>query len=170
MLKRVVLVLGVVGALGGLVGTSTLMATGPSKTYVGGANDDSVANPARLAKGKSVTIDGVSYANHGTKDVRKLSKLELEADDYYFSPTFLRGRPGQKLTLIVESEGRALHNISIPALGIDKNIPPRGKVQFEVTFPPSAVLAFTCKFHAALGMNGQLVTGENTPVGALTSP
>src|SRR5207245_5196974 len=84
-------------------------------------------------------------------------KVELEADDYYFSPTFLRGRPGQKLTLRVESEASTLHNISIPALGIDRNIPPKGKVEVNVTFPSSGVLAFFCKFHGALGMNGQLL-------------
>jgi len=121
---------------------------------------------ARTETGKSLIIGGVSYADHGTKDVRNLSKLELEADDYYFSPTFLRGRPGQKLTLLVENEARTLHNISISSIGIDKDIPPKGKVQFEVTFPASGVLAFTCKFHGALGMNGQLVAGDGGPVGA----
>ncbi len=108
----------------------------------------------------SVTRDGVTYADHGTKDVWKLSRLELEADDYYFSPTFLRGAPGQKLTLLVESEARTLHNISIPALGIDQDVPPKGKIQVNVTFPASGVLAFFCKFHAALGMNGQLLTQD----------
>src|SRR5262249_19243217 len=94
-------------------------------------------NTARAETGKSLVIDGVSYANHGTKDVRNLSKLGLEADDYYFSPTFLRGRPGQKLTLLVESEASTLHNISISSLGIDKDIPPEGEVQFEGIFPAS---------------------------------
>jgi YVTN family beta-propeller protein len=123
-------------------------------------------NTARAETGKSLVIDGVSYANHGTKDVRNLSKLELEADDYYFSPTFLRGKPGQKLTLLVESEARTLHNLSISSLGIDKDIPPKGKVRLEVTFPASGVLAFTCKFHGGLGMNGQLLTGDGRPTGA----
>jgi YVTN family beta-propeller protein len=115
---------------------------------------------APSGKGKSLTRDGVTYADHGTKDVRKLSRLELEADDYYFSPTFLRGTPGQKLTLLVESEARTLHNISIPALGIDQDVPPKGKIQVTVTFPASGVLAFFCKFHGALGMNGQLLTQD----------
>jgi YVTN family beta-propeller protein len=113
--------------------------------------------------GKSATLGGVTYADHGTKDVRNVSKLELEADDYYFSPTFLHGKPGQKLTLIVESEAATLHNISIPALGIDKDIPPKGKVQVDVTFPASGGLAFFCKFHGPLGMNGQLLTGDAAP-------
>jgi YVTN family beta-propeller protein len=124
------------------------------------------ATSALAGKGKSVTLGGVTYADHGTKDVRNVSKLELEADDYYFSPTFLRGKPGQKLTLIVESEAATLHNISIPALGIDKDIPPRGKAQVVVTFPASGVLAFFCKFHGPVGMNGQLLTGDAAPSGA----
>src|SRR5262249_50296928 len=96
------------------------------------------------------------YANHGTKDAQSSSTLELEADDYYFSPTFLRGKPGQKLTLIVESEANTLHNISVPALGIDRDITPKGRVQVDVTFPGSGTLAFFCKFHTSLGMNGNL--------------
>jgi YVTN family beta-propeller protein len=120
------------------------------------------ATPSK--KSTSTTLGGVTYADHGTKDVRTLSKLELEADDYYFSPTFLRGKPGQKLTLVVESDASVLHNISIPALGVDKDIPPKGKVQVEVTFPASGVLAFSCKFHGPLGMNGQLLAGD-APLG-----
>ena len=115
---------------------------------------------------KSITLGGVTYADHGIKDVRTRARLELEADDYYFSPTFLRGKPGQKLTLVVESEASTLHNISIPALGIDKDIPPKGKVQVDVTFPASGVLAFSCKFHGPLGMNGQLLAGDAAPSGA----
>ena len=124
------------------------------------------AAAAPSGKSRSITLDGVTYADHGTKDVRNRSRLELEADDYYFSPTFLRGKPGQKLTLVVESEASTLHNISLPALGIDKDIPPKGKVQVDVTFPASGVLAFSCKFHGPLGMNGQLLAGDAAPSGA----
>ncbi len=124
------------------------------------------AAAAPSGKSKSITVGGVTYADHGTKDVRNRSKLELEADDYYFSPTFLQGKPGQKLTLVVESEASTLHNISIPALGIDKDVPPKGKVQMNVTFPASGVLAFFCKFHGPLGMYGQLSTGDTASSGA----
>src|SRR5262245_14485477 len=74
------------------------------------------------ATGKSIALGGVTYTDHGSKDVRNQSKVELEADDYYFSPTFLQGQPGQKLTLVVESDASTLHNISIPALALDKDI------------------------------------------------
>jgi len=124
------------------------------------AASPSAATAAAGRKSKAVTMNGVTYADHGTKDVRKLSKLELEADDYYFGPTFLRGNPGQKLTLMIENEVSTLHNITIPALGIDKDIPPRGKVRLDVTFPASGTLIFTCKFHGPLGMAGMLKMGE----------
>lgn len=127
--------------------------------------------PARAAvapsgKSTSTTLGGVTYADHGTKDVRNRTKLELEVDDYYFSPTFLWGKPGQRLTLLLKSRASELHNISIAALGIDKDIPPEGEVQVDVTFPASGVLVFFCKFHGPLGMNGQLLAGDAAP-GAL---
>src|SRR5437879_4295718 len=144
--------------------TNRVITQVPSAAVIAPAPVQPAAAPS--GKNTSITLGGVTYANHGTKDVRNLSKLELEADDYYFSPTFLRGRPGQKLTLLVESEASTLHNISIPALGIDRNIPPKGKVEVNVTFPSSGVLAFFCKFHGALGMNGQLLTGDAAFSGA----
>jgi len=120
----------------------------------------SAAVAAPIGKSMAISLGGVTYADHGVKDVRNVSRLELEADDYYFEPTFLRGKPGQRLRLRVENEASTLHNLSIPALGVDKDIPPKGKVELDVTFPASGTLAFSCKFHAPLGMNGQLRTGE----------
>jgi len=138
--------------------------TAPRKIAVQPGATAAAASPAPATaagkKSKMVTLNGVTYADHGTKDVRKLSKLELEADDYYFGPTFLRGNPGQKLTLMIENEVSTLHNITISALGIDKDIPPKGKVQLNVTFPASGVLTFSCKFHGPLGMAGMLKTSE----------
>ncbi len=118
--------------------------------------------PAATAgkQSKTVTMGGVRYADHGTRDVRRLSTLELEADDYYFGPTFLRGNPGQKLTLLIENEVGTLHNITIPSLGIDRDIPPKGKIQVDVTFPTSGVLNFSCKFHGPLGMAGMLKSSD----------
>jgi hypothetical protein len=56
--------------------------------------------------------------------------------------------------------------ISIPALGIDNDIPPKSNVQVDVTFPASGMLAISCKFHGSLGMNGQLLTSDAGPSGA----
>src|SRR5215472_7314215 len=40
-------------------------------------------------KNKTITLGSVTYADHGTKDARGRPKISLEADDYYFAPTFL---------------------------------------------------------------------------------
>ncbi len=113
--------------------------------------------------GQSATPGKLTISDHGTKEVKGQAERELEADDYYFKPTFLRGAPGQTLRLEIENESSTLHNISIPEQHIDKDIPPKGKVVVEVTFPPSGLVRFFCKFHAPLGMSGALLTGEAAP-------
>jgi plastocyanin len=97
------------------------------------------------------------------KDVTGLAELHLEADEYYFEPAFLRGTPGQKLKLEIENESSTLHSFTIPEQKLDMDLPPKGKVAVEVTFPPSGVVRFFCKFHSALGMDGELLTGDAKP-------
>src|SRR5262245_3768893 len=70
-------------------------------------------------------------ADHGTRDVRGKAEVHLEADDYYFEPTFLRGQPGQTVKLEIENESGTLHNLRLPAQGLDKDIPPKGTVEVE---------------------------------------
>ena len=121
--------------------------------------------PAATAEpeARSITLGDLTFADHGTKDVTGQAELDLEADDYYFAPTFLRGAPGQTLTLEIENESGTLHNFSIPDQHVDQDIPPKGKVQVDVTIPPSGVAHFLCKFHTALGMNGELLAGDAAP-------
>jgi YVTN family beta-propeller protein len=113
--------------------------------------------------GQPIKLGELTFADHGTKDVKGQTELELEADDYYFAPTFLRGTPGQTLTLEIENESGTLHNLSIPALHLDKDIPPKGKMHIQVTMPQSGAVHFFCKFHTAMGMNGELLAGDATP-------
>jgi plastocyanin len=118
---------------------------------------------AAAPAGRSIKLGSLTFSDHGTKDAKGQTEVEVEADDYYFKPTFLRGVPGQKLRLEVENESGALHNISITGQRIDKDISPKGKVEVDVVFPASGVVHFHCKFHSALGMNGQLLAGDAAP-------
>jgi YVTN family beta-propeller protein len=102
----------------------------------------------------------VTISDHGTLEVKGQSTVALEADEYYFKPTFLQGAPGQRLQLEIENESGTLHNISLPEQRLDMDIPPRGKVTVEVVFPVSGALRFFCKFHEALGMHGALRIGD----------
>ena len=91
------------------------------------------------------------------------TNLDLEADDYTFNPTFLRGSPGQNLTLSIANKGKEEHNFSLPAQQVDKDIALAATAEVAVMFPSSGVLRFFCKYHVALGMNGQLLAGDATP-------
>lgn len=71
------------------------------KVYVGLFKDETVA-VIDTAQNKVVGTIRSRRARMGSKDVRKLSKIE--ADDCYFGPTFLRGNPGQRLTLMMDNE------------------------------------------------------------------
>ena len=122
-----------------------------------------IASSAEQPSGRSITLGDLTFSNHGTKDLKGQGELDLEADNYYFEPTFLRGSPGQKLKVEIENESGTLHNFSIPDQHLDVNIPPKGKVIVEITFPSSGVVRFFCKFHSAKGMNGEVLTGDAKP-------
>lgn len=139
----------------------------PARPTSGGTAPTSPASPQA---GQILQLGSVTYANHGTKGVQGTNALVLEAGDFYFSPTFLRGAPGQKLKLEIENKGRAPHTFTLPEQKIDQTIPPGGKATVEVTLPQSGVLRFLCRFHAARGMNGELLAGDATPQPASSQP
>jgi len=109
---------------------------------------------------KAVTIAGVAYTDHGTRDISTQGVVKMEADDYYFGPTFLRGKPGQRVRLRIENESSTLHNITIPGQQVDRDILPKQTIEVDVTVPASGAVAFMCKFHGPVGMNGQIVAVE----------
>jgi hypothetical protein len=73
-----------------------------------------IASSAEQPSGRSITLGDLTFSNHGTKDLKGQGELDLEADNYYFEPTFLRGSPGQKLKVEIENESGTRHNFSIP--------------------------------------------------------
>jgi YVTN family beta-propeller protein len=125
---------------------------------------------AATAPGQPLRLGSTTFADHGTADVRGRARVEIEVDDYYFAPTFLRGDPGQRLTLVVENESATLHSLTIPALHVDRDVPPKGNVELAVTFPASGVVHLFCRFHAALGMSGELLAGDTAPQPVTSHP
>jgi YVTN family beta-propeller protein len=137
---------------------------------VGNAPRKIVVQPGPISQGttpahsaQAPTQGTMTISDHGTLAVQGKQEIELEADEYYFKPTFLQGTPGQRLTLEIENESGTLHNISLPEQHLDVDIPPKGKVTVEVVFPESGAVRFFCKFHEALGMHGALRVGDATP-------
>lgn len=103
-------------------------------------------------------IAGQQANDAGSKDVTGLTSLTVQANEYYFAPSVLRGTPGQHLALHVKNVGSAVHNFSLSAQSVDQNLETGKTVTLSVTFPASGVLSFFCKYHRKQGMAGGLLT------------
>ena len=134
--------------------------TGVTSSTGGATTGSSSASPSGEEGGKTITLDGQTANDHGTKDVSGQSDISVELDnegnEYYFDPTVLKGTAGQKVTIELENEGDTEHNFTLADQGVNQNVDPGKKVEVTVTFPSSGTLVFECAFHAALGMRGAL--------------
>jgi plastocyanin len=111
--------------------------------------------------GGQKTIAGLKANDHGTKTVTK--ETEVELDDYYFEPTVIQGKAGQKVTLELKNEGKIEHSFVIDSQNIDTTLSPGQDAKVTVTIPPSGAVSFYCKFHKSEGMAGALaVEGQGT--------
>jgi plastocyanin len=91
------------------------------------------------------------------KGVGKVSggEVDLEADNFYFKKTFLKGKAGSKVEVTVENEGSTAHTFTIDAQNIDKTIQPGDSTKVKVTIPSNGKPAkFYCRFHVESGMQG----------------
>ena len=134
--------------------------TGATNSTGGATTGSSSTGPSEEEGGKTITLDGQTANDHGTKDVSGQSDISLELDnegnEYYFDPTVLKGTAGQQVTIELENEGNTEHNFTLADQGVNQNVDPGKKVEVTVTFPSSGTLVFECAFHAALGMRGAL--------------
>ena len=105
-------------------------------------------------EGTKATIAGVSANDHGSKDVSGEAKVEL--DDDYFEPTVLKGKPGARVELELENEGKVEHNFSIDSQKIDEDVDAGETATVTATIPQSGELSFYCKYHKGSGMAGAL--------------
>jgi plastocyanin len=125
----------------------------------GGSSSSSSSSGDESESTTSTTIGGTQVESHGTKDVSSESgKVEIELDDYYFNPTILKGKPGQKVELELKNEGNTEHTFTIAEQSVNKEIQPGDETETEVTFPQTGELKFVCTFHQGQGMIGALQT------------
>ncbi|HEY3211416.1 MAG TPA: cupredoxin domain-containing protein [Actinomycetota bacterium] len=107
--------------------------------------------------GGTMTIGSDKANNHGTKDFSGKDEAEVELDNFYFSPTELKGTAGSQIKLELDNEAKgALHNFTLQDQNIDMDVPSGQKVDVTVTFPQSGFLEFFCKYHKSRGMVGEL--------------
>ena len=119
--------------------------------------------------GGQKTIAGLKANDHGTKAVEDNGKTEVELDDFYFEPTVLEGKPGEKVTLELKNEGQTEHSFTIDSQGVSQDVQPGDEAEVTVTIPKSGAVSFYCKFHKSSGMAGALaVTGQSGGTGGMT--
>ena len=98
-----------------------------------------------------VTLEGKTN-DHGTKTAA--DELEVEADDVYFGPTYIRATAGQQFSIQLANEGSARHTFTSPALGVDLELEPGGRRTVTLKAPASGAAPFHCRFHQIEGMQG----------------
>ena len=118
------------------------------------------AGPASAKTSNPVNVSG-KVNNKGTKDIsaKKFTTLKLEADDYYFEPTFVKVQPGAKVRITLKNEGSTTHTFTSDALSIDQDLAAGKTARFSVTVPTAGTaFQFHCSFHESMGMQGAFYT------------
>jgi plastocyanin len=110
-----------------------------------------------------VELEG-TVNDHGIGEVED-DELELELDDNYFGPTFVKGSPGGSVTVELVNEGSATHTFTSDALGVDEEVGPGDEASVTVTLPDEDAVEFHCRFHEAQGMKGAFYFNEGDTVG-----
>ncbi len=92
--------------------------------------------------------------NHGKTKVSG-GAVTIEQGDYFFTPTFLKGKAGSTVHVTVKNEGDAEHTFTIDKQHIDEQLAPGDSVQVDVVIPARGKsAAFYCRFHVGSGMQG----------------
>jgi plastocyanin len=115
------------------------------------------SSASSTSSGAPVPLSG-KVNRHGTMDLSLAGlkpTLKLEADDFYFEPTFIKTKPGATVTVEFKNDGKTLHTFTIDKLHIDMELQPGKMKTFTVKLPAgSASVPFYCRIHKAQGMQG----------------
>src|SRR5688572_29457246 len=120
-----------------------------------GDDDDETASGSGSASGSASAAEAEAPVElsgtvniHGETDVSEdgdAAAVEMELDDFYFGPTFVKGTSDQTVMVELQNEGEADHTFTIDSLSIDETLSPGDKKQVEVTVPGDGELAYYCR-------------------------
>ena len=146
--------------------TIPLLVATAALVFVFTAAPVSAATKAPVKLGQKVNVKG-------TKDVSSKSsaKLEMELDDKYFAPTFIKAKAGEKITLEMENEGNLPHTFTSDELAVDQQVDPGKSAKLTFTVPSDGqVFQFHCTFHESAGMAGGVYTKAGASATATPTP
>jgi plastocyanin len=116
-----------------------------------------------------VSLSG-TVNDHGTKDLKGKDETEVEIDDFYFGPTYLKVANGATVKLELSNEGKNQHTFTAPALGVDETLAPGASKDVTVTMPAAGAVGFFCRFHQGQGMQGALYANAGDTVTTGSAP
>ena len=131
-----------------------------SGTHTGSASGTHTGSGSASGSGTGaapVELDG-EVQDHGTEQLDG-TELELEAEDFYFAPTYIQADPGAQVEVTIVNEGDAPHTFTIDEAEIDVEVGAGAEGSATVTVPDDGALAFYCRFHLQQGMQGAFFTG-----------
>jgi plastocyanin len=132
-----------------LVGVSVLVATlVPTALLMPGASAAvaAKAKPPIKLPGK-VNVHGTATATGNT--------IEIDQHNYYFSPTFVKIPAGAtSISVTIKNMGSTQHTFTVPAENIDLLLNPGTSMTVTLTINGPGAIAWYCKFHQTLGMQG----------------
>jgi plastocyanin len=143
---------------------SIALATVFALAATGCGKDKPASSPGEAGKAP-VALSG-TVNDHGTKDVTGRDELEVEQDDFYFNPTFIKAKPGSTLKVELTNEGDVQHTFTIDALNIDETVDKGASKDVTVKLPASGAVAFYCRFHKGQGMQGAFFFTSGDSVGS----
>lgn len=123
-----------------------LVLLGAVAVFVAGCGGGGSSTPVKLSG---------DTTNKGTKDLTG-SEIELEVNDFYFNPTFIKGgTPGAIITVHVKNEGKNPHTFTSIALVVDQQVNPGETKDVMIRLPQAGATEFHCRFHQqSNGMQG----------------
>jgi len=119
---------------------------------VGGLSGAAVASVPGKDKAP-VQIPG-DVNDHGTGKI-KHDTVDIEAGDFYFEKTYIKGEAGTTASFAITNEGSVAHTFTIDAQDIDEELQPGDSIDVDVKVRANGKSAvFYCRFHQTQGMQG----------------
>ena len=112
------------------------------------AQTASTSCPANSGLSGNVKDRGAAAATGAT--------IQIEAGDFFFSPTCETDLKPGTVTMVVKNTGQALHNVSIADQNIDMDVAPGETITVQLKLDGAAV-PYVCKYHRTSGMVGSLI-------------
>jgi plastocyanin len=126
-----------------------------------------VAGASTPSGGKPpVKISG-DVNDHGTGKVKKGHAVSIDADDFYFEKTYIKGKAGETVGVTVDNTGAVDHTFTVDAQGVDEELAPGDSIDVDVKIPKSGKAAtFYCRFHRSSGMQGAMFSQKGGKAGS----